>query len=222
MNRYCVRAVVALFAFAATGALAQTVSFDFDTAPGGAPIASGAIVDTIYQSQGLTLSRTGAGASCNSGNVYASNDRPGDFTIGSSPNVVSQCSPSQSSDVSETNFGAIRADFASNASQVCIDVRPDGPSDQAVLRVYDAGAVFLNSATSAAGVMQQLCVSAANIRRAEFSGAGSTFVRMDDLVVTFAAAAPAITAEVPAVAPLLLAALTAGLGLFGVRAARRR
>ena len=215
----CAFCVGTTFAFAAT---AQTITFNFDTAPGGGAIASGTIVNTIYQSQGLTLSRTTGGTNCNTGNIFANDDRPASFTISSPPNVVSQCAPPQASDVAETFMGAIRADLASNASQVCINVLPDGPSDQAILRVYDIAAVLLNSATSTAGVTQTLCVSAANIRRAEFSGAGATYVRMDDLAVTFVSAPPSSAANIPALAPLLLAALAGGLGLLGARAARRR
>jgi hypothetical protein len=203
-------------------ALAQgLVTFNFDTAPGGGAIASGTILNSVYAVQGLTLSRTAGGALCNSGNIYANNDRPGDFTISSAPNVVSQCSPPQASDVSETNFGAIRGDLTAPASQACINVRPDGQGDQAVLRAYDVNGSLIGTSTSAAGAIQTLCVVASNIRRLEFTGSGGTFVRLDDLAITFSGAAP-VLAPVPALSPPLLALLLAGLGIFGLRAMRRR
>jgi hypothetical protein len=203
--------------------LSQTVTFNFDTAPGGGAVASGTIVNALYASQGLTLSRTAGGAVCNTGNIFANNDRPADFAISSSPNVVSQCAPPQASDVWETNFGAIRAGLASAASQACIDVRPDGVGDSAVLRAYDVSAVLLTSATSTPGAIQTLCVSASNIRRVEFSGAGDTFVRFDDLAITFVAAPPTpVATSVPTLSPWLLAILAAGLAAIAGGVRRQR
>ena len=209
---------VGLFFGFVAASCAQVVTINFDTAPGGGAVASGTVVNALYASQGVTFSRTVTGAACNSGNIYANNDRPVDFTISSAPNVVSTCSPPTASDISEPNFGAIRADFVGTASHVCINVRPDGSTDTAVLRAYDAGASLLTSATSAAGVIQTLCVSAAGIRHVEFSGAGAGFERFDDLVVTFASAS---ATPVPGLSPLALLALAATLLAFGMRLARK-
>jgi len=217
--------MICIAALSSAPSLAQTVTFNFDTAPGGAPIASGTIVNNIYACQGLTLSRTATGALSNSaGNIFANNNRPADFTISSAPNVVSQCTPPIAADVSENNFGAIRADLASPASQACINVRPDGATDRAVLRAYDASAVLLISTTSAPGMIQTLCVSAANIRRVEFSGAGDTFAIFDDLAITFAGAPPpaVVSTPVPALSPWFVLILAGALATAAAQMLRRR
>ncbi|TMH61130.1 MAG: hypothetical protein E6H53_02990 [Betaproteobacteria bacterium] len=217
MRRFA-RSVACLAVLTAAPALAQTITFDFDSVPGGT------VVDTIYASQGLTLSRTAGGSICNNaGQIFANGDRPAGFTISSAPNVVSQCSPPQASDVSENNFGAIRADLSSAASQVCINVFPDTSGDSAILRVYDAGANFLTSATSAAGAMQTLCVSVSGIRRAEFSGSGTTFARFDDLAVTFVRAplVATIVTPVPTASVWMLAFMAAALAAVGWLVLRR-
>lgn len=190
---------------------AQVVTINFDTAPGGGAVANGTVVNSLYASQGVIFSRTATGASCNDGNIYASNDRPADFTISSTPNVVSTCAPPVASDISEPNFGAVRADFSSAVSQVCINVRPDGGTDTAFLRAYDSGASLLTTATSAAGVIQTLCATAPGIRHVEFSGAGASFERFDDLAVTFSSVA---STPVPALAPIAVLALLALMTLF--------
>ncbi len=122
-------ALVGLFAASSV----QALTINFDTAPGGEAVANGTIVNTLYASQGVTFSRTTADpfSSCHdldffARNIYANADRPSDFTISSAPNVVSTCRPPSASDISEPTSGAVRADFASSASQVCINVRTDG------------------------------------------------------------------------------------------------
>jgi hypothetical protein len=209
-------ALVGLFAASSVHGL----TINFDTAPDGGAVASGTVVNTLYASQGVTFSRTATGLSCNDGlrEIYANADRPADFTISSAPNVVSTCRPPRASDISESNFGAVRADFASPASQVCIDVRTDGGPNTAVLRAYDVSASLLTSATSTA-IIEVLCVTAPDIRRVEFSGAGIGFARFDDLVITFAGTA---AVPVPGPSPLALLALAAALLAAGVRRARQR
>lgn len=212
-------ALVGLFAASCVHAL----TINFDTAPDGGPVASGTPVNMLYASQGVTFSRTATEifSSCFDalGRVYANADRPADFTLSSSPNVVSICRPPRASDISESSFGAIRADFARPASQVCINVRPDGGPNTAVLRGYDASASLLTSATSTAGAIEKLCVTAPGIRRVEFSGAGIGSARFDDLVITFAGAAPA---PVPDVSALALLALIVTVLTLGLHRARRR
>ena len=71
-----------------SGAHAATITLNFDVDPEGNPIASGTIVDTLYQPFGVTFSRVQRGmGGCPGANVYA-NDRD-DFA--SSPNVVTTC-----------------------------------------------------------------------------------------------------------------------------------
>ena len=198
----------ALLACIAATATAQSVLINFDTAPGGASIASGTDVSTTYSSVGVTFAREG-GTTCGP-SVYANNDQPGGF--GSSPNVVSTCAPPIASDINGTVHGRIRADFASAATSVCIDVRPDGPGLNAVLSVYDVSDNLITSAASAPGVTQTLCATGNGIRRARFPGTGATgveYARFDNLNVTFGAASVA-AANVPTLSEfaLLLLALT--------------
>jgi hypothetical protein len=163
------------------GLQAQT-TINFDTDPSGAAIAAGSVVNTTYASVGITFSRAGAGTPCGTGpNVYANNDLPSGF--GSSPNAVSLCPQGTASDISENGFGLIKALFTRPTTGVCIDVRPDGASDSAVLKSFDAADNLLASVTSSPGVTQTLCVSGAEIWGVQFSGAGSTYARFDNLVV---------------------------------------
>jgi hypothetical protein len=99
--------------------------------------------------------------------------------------VVSTCAPPTSSDISENLLGAVHAMFAQGANQVSIDVRPDGPSDVAVLRAYDAADNLINTVTSPPGVTGTLSIGTPGppIRGVRFSGNGSQFARFDNLKV---------------------------------------
>ena len=75
MRRFA-RSVACLAVLTAAPALAQTITFDFDSVPGGT------VVDTIYAAQGLTLSRTAGGSICNNaGQIFANGDRPAGFAL---------------------------------------------------------------------------------------------------------------------------------------------
>jgi hypothetical protein len=203
-----VHAAAALFAVGMLGpsaaALAAPVLIDFDTDPIGNPIEDGTAVDLLYAGIGVTFEHEGD-ASCGA-NVYANADRPGGF--GSAPNVVSTCQLPFESDIDAGAFGVIHAALSQPASRVCVDVRPNGPTHFARLRVFDAGGVEIGAAVSAPGVSQTLCVDAAGIRGARFAGgAADAFARFDNFAVTFSdtvcspTAGPGATSLVASVLP---------------------
>jgi hypothetical protein len=219
-----VRTLFALvFGLCALSAIAQTVTINFDRDPNGNPVANGTIVDALYTSQGVTFSATSTGA-CGSTppHIYANNDDPAGFTLSSPPNVVTTCTGASASDIEESTEGAVRADFSQSATQVCIDVFPDGGTQRGFIRAYDATFTLLSTVNSTAGALQNLCVSASGIRRVEFSGDSSTnsFARFDNLVITFAPAAAAT--PVPALGPAGLVLLFLALVLIGLWTAHRR
>lgn len=88
----------------------------------------------------MTFSKIGPGTHCGP-EIYANDNQPAGF--GSAPNVVSVCNSPGTSDFSENLYGMVRAASTQPYSQVCIDVRPDGPADAAVLRAYDASSQLL-------------------------------------------------------------------------------
>lgn len=204
----------------AASVMALTINFDTD--PIGNPVANGTIVDTLYTSQGVTFSATSTGA-CGSvpPHIYANNDDPAAFTLSSPPNVVTTCTGNSASDIEESTEGAVRADFTQPATQVCIDVFPDGGTDRGFIRAYDSTFTLLATVFSTPGAMQSLCVSASGIRRVEFAGDSSTgsFARFDNLTIGFAAAA---ATAVPTLGPAGLVLLLAALVLVGLWTARRR
>jgi hypothetical protein len=155
---------------------------DFDTDPQGAAISAGTEMNLVYRSLGVSFERVGPGTLCRP-EVYANSNQPVGF--GSSPNVVSVCNEGIASDISENRFGMVEAIFAVNASDVCVDVRPDGPTHAAVLRAFDADGMQIGEVTSVLGVTQQLCISGAGIRAVRFSGDGSLFARFDNVEVRF-------------------------------------
>jgi hypothetical protein len=150
-------------------------------------VADGTVVNTLYSSLGVTFQHAGTGGSCGSTNVYANSDQPGEF--GSSPNNVSLCGLNIASDISENTFGLIRADLATAAEQVCIDVQPvtNNPDILHLARIdaFNAAGTQIASASSAPGQQQQLCVSASGIRRVQFSGDTDKFARFDNLQVDY-------------------------------------
>ena len=190
----------------AYSAFAAALLINFDTAPGGGAVANGTVVDTLYTSQGVTFNREG-GTTCWP-NVYANNNDPVGF--GSPPNVVSTCAPPIASDINNAIFGVIHAVFNQTASQVCIDVRPDGPTHFATLRVFDGSDVQIGIASSTPGVLQTLCVNAVGILGARFAGGSATaFARFDNFSVTFAA--PPSATVVPTLGGQALLLLAAAL-----------
>lgn len=173
-----------LLAFAVPARAILVVTVNFDTAPDGSAIAAGTTINSTYQAWGITFEKVGPGTSCGANpRVYANADQPLGF--GSAPNVVSTCAPPTSSDISENLLGAVHAMFAQGANQVSIDVRPDGPSDVAVLRAYDAADNLINTVTSPPGVTGTLSIGTPGppIRGVRFSGNGSQFARFDNLKV---------------------------------------
>ena len=158
------------------------VNIDFDTAPGGAPIASGDIVDSLYASLGVTFSADGPACGWVGGHAYASSNRyPAD--AGTLPNVVTNCGGGSGSDIAEDYQGSVSTQFAQDASQVCINVLL--PADIAVLRIYDAQDGLLDTQLSNAGEGPLCASSATGIRSATFSGSTTHYARFDDLAVTF-------------------------------------
>ncbi len=155
---------------------------DFDLDPQGVSLPAGTEVNLAYQSLGVIFDRVGPGTLCGP-EVYANSDQPIGF--GSSPNVVSVCNEGGASDISENGFGMVEATLAANASQVCVDVLPDGPTHAAVLRAFDSVGLQIGEVTSALGVTQTLCISGAGIRSIRFSGNGSLFARFDNVSVQF-------------------------------------
>ena len=177
-SRICL--ALALLAAIPAIAGAQAFMIDFDTDPVGNPIPAGTILNTVYSSMGVTLGRVNA-PSQSGWQVYANANRPPGF--GTAPNVVSLFGPPYASDINENAWGLIQAMFDSPASSVCIAVWPVGPSHFAVIRAFDGSGALLAQQHSAPGVTGDLCISAFNIRKVEFSGAGSQWACFDNLQV---------------------------------------
>lgn len=190
MNRFlrvCASAIG--LAAAAGGALAAPILINFDTDANGAPVASGTAVNALYASLGVTFAREGALCSGTGSDIYANADQPPGF--GSPPNVVTPCRPPTASDINDANYGVIHVILARNATQVCIDVRPDQPTHFGTLRVFDAADSLVATASSAPGSTQQVCASGLGIRGARIAGgSASAFARFDNLVVHFGGGPP--------------------------------
>ena len=168
--------------FACEPARAGTLVLNFDTDPIGNPIDAGTIVDSLYETLGVTLQHEGETA-CGT-HVYASADQHAGF--GSPPNGVTACEPPNASEMSSEAQGVIRAILSQPASRVCIDVRPVGPTGFATLRLFDAAGAPIGSASSAPGVSGPLCAEATAIRGARFAGGSpQAFAGFDNLSVTF-------------------------------------
>jgi len=160
----------------------SSLLIDFDTDPQGVPITAGTEVNFVYQNLGVIFDRVGPGTLCGP-EVYANANQPTGF--GSPPNVVSVCNVPFASDISENGYGMVEAKLAVAASQVCVDVRPDGPTHAAVLRAFDTDGLQIGEVTSPLGVTEPLCISGAGIRSVRFSGDGSRFARFDNVEVRF-------------------------------------
>src|SRR5262249_25291751 len=213
-------------AFGAHAGAAPALTINFDSDPIGNPVANGTIVDSLYAAQGVTFSATSTGAcGTNPPHIYANDDDPSGFTLSSQPNVVTTCTGTSASDIEESVEGAVRADFIQDATDVCIDVFPDGSGDRGFIRAYDASFTLLTTVFSTPGVMQNLCVNAAGIRTVIFAGDSGTnsFARFDNLVITFSSAPVSVGAAIPPLGPtgtMLLLATLAIAGLWAVRRSR--
>lgn len=165
---------------------------DFDTAPGGAAVVSGRDLASLYAPWGVNFEHGGGGTSCGT-TIYANDDHPGDF--GSLPNAVTTCDDGTASDISENGHGLIQANFAQAALQVCIETRPDGGGDFAVLRAFNEASAQIGETFSTAGAIETLCVSDGGIRSVRFSGSGDHYARFDDLTLDFDPLAVAILSD---------------------------
>jgi hypothetical protein len=168
---------------ATVSCLTTFTPINFDRGPDGNPLKNGEIVNTIYQSLGVTFSRnrTASQNQCGTQNaVYAVSD-PATGHFASPPRVVSLCASGDSRISAGTNaHGWIRADFTVAKSQVCIAVFPATGGHKGEIRAFNASGVQIGSNS---GQGTDLCVSATGIRRVEFSGApsGSRLAKFDNL-----------------------------------------
>jgi hypothetical protein len=180
---------------------------DFDRAPGGEPIAAGAVLNERYRDRGVLLARDGQRPpSCGEGDeVYAAADRPEGF--GSAPNVISVCN-ARFSDFSEGREGLVHALFAVDAVRVCVDATATRDDDFATLRSYDGNDVLLTEVHSMPGVEETLCVEGPGVRAVRFAGFEGHYARFDDLIVHSSLepmqAATAVVYFVPEPSPGLL------------------
>ncbi|MFO1315198.1 MAG: hypothetical protein U1F58_06300 [Burkholderiales bacterium] len=173
----------------AGGALAAPIRINFDTDANGGAVASGTVVNALYASLGVTFAHEGAACGGTGTDIYASADQPAGF--GSAPNVVTTCRPPIASDINNADFGVIRVVLARNATQVCIDMRPDQSTNFGTLRIFDASDSLVATASSAPGVTQQVCASGLGIRGARIAGGSPTaYARFDNLVVHFGSGPP--------------------------------
>lgn len=187
-------AISLMMALASTGLILISSAFgsnvtliNFDTAPGGGPIANGTVINTVYAPIGVTFDHVGPGVACGSGpEVYASSNCLTGGPI-SAPNVVTLCPELTCSDISEDGFGLIRATFDTSPDKVCIDVLPVLSTQKAVLRAYDSGGHLLGSAESSTGTLETICFAGSGIRSVQFSGLASDFAWFDNLSLTFSA-----------------------------------
>lgn len=199
-NPLVVVAAVAVCLWMSPAAYGQVVMINFDQDTSGNPIPAGAIVNTTYSSLGITLTQVGGGES----NVYANANQPVGF--GSPPNVVSIYGAGTASDFSEGR-GKIRASFSSPASSACIAFRPNNAEAVGVIRAYDSASRLLAQTLGTAGVTGDICVSAFRIAHVEFTGAGTSYGRFDNLSVTYQAG--------PITGPYYLPAAANQSGLVG-------
>ena len=169
-----------------TWALPSQLDLDFDRAPDLSAVAPGALVNTLYARQGITLSRTSTLGTCPGTGVYANNLGPLGSVTGQ--NNLSVCPLGLPADFSAGGSGAIRASFVVPAAQACITATPTGfhlplmPGGVAYIEALDAaGNVLSRTESSNQRVPQQLCVQGAGIKAVRFAGKGSAFAIFDNL-----------------------------------------
>lgn len=156
---------------------------DFDTTSDGADVPDGTVVDTLFESEGVTFEKTGASSPCGGPAVYANDDLPTGF--GSPPNAVSVCDGGHFADFSENTNGLVLARFPRRVTEACVSVLPSSGTAQGVMRAYDVSDTLLDQNLSPMGVEARLCVTAATIRSVQFAGYQGTQARFDDFEFTF-------------------------------------
>lgn len=145
---------------------------DFDHAADGSTIRSGAGFDTAYTWWHVTF-----GGLANGNCIDRSPISP--------PNWASLRNSFSCPDMSESRDGLIRATLGVPCSFVSIVIDPTGEASQGVLRAYDVDGTLLGEATSQPGIVESISVTAVGIRRADFSGLGSSLVRCDDFTFAY-------------------------------------
>jgi hypothetical protein len=162
-------------------ARAATVTLNFDVAPDGSDIPTGAIVDTIYAPFGVTFERVEQSmGGCPGTNVYA-NDR-NDFA--SSPNVVTTCAGISFPSFNNSH-AYVQGTLERDAIEVCVAVDPETDSDFGVLEIVDDMGTVLDSVTSTQAVQETICIQGDAIRFFRFAGDGR-LASFDDLRITYA------------------------------------
>ncbi len=164
-----------------SAAIAQVVHIDFDTASGGAPVSNGTVVNTLYASYGVTFDAVRCAGCGTDPSVYANSNCLINGPI-SPPNVVTLFGITTCSDIAENALGLVRATFFSLMDSVCIRVKPVRSTDFAVLHAFNTADVEIATAYSTAGTTQDVCITAAGIKKVTFSGSGLNFAWFDDLV----------------------------------------
>ncbi len=161
--------------------MAQVFHVNFDTAPDGALIANGTVVNTLYADWGVTFDAIRCEVCGSDTNVYAN----ANCLIGgpiSAPNVVTLYGMNTCSDICEAYHGLVQATFATPADFVCIRVKPVRPTYSGVLHAYNSSGQEIATGFSAPGVTQDVCLMTPGIKRVTFSGSGTSYTWSDDLV----------------------------------------
>jgi hypothetical protein len=158
---------------------------DFDRAPDGSPIAPGTVVNSVYAPFQVEFQKYGPGFACGAGpEVFANSNQPAAAPTFQG-NTVTTCPQGAASDISEIGFGVIEVRFGQPASQVCIDVAPDGPGHAAFIEAFDLAGGSLQRVGSPLGATLLFCITQQGTRSVRFSGDGTLFARFDNLVAVF-------------------------------------
>jgi hypothetical protein len=142
---------------------------DFDTAPSGAPIVDGTVVDSVYSGVGVTFASVVCTTTCVPGSAFA---RP----TGNPGNGVSLFASGYSG--FDNRYGAVEATFATPPFQVSIDVRGaafvEGAgtiSARPYIAAYDSAGNFMSIVYGNAtpNVWQTLTITGSSIAKVRFS-----------------------------------------------------
>jgi hypothetical protein len=186
MNRVALCVVVCSVICAWPAAVpAETLTrvVDFDHGIDGSAIPSGRDVTAAYAWWHVTFGLVSGGqcwACCTVANgncVYRSTISP--------PNWASLRGSASCPDISESRDGLISATLDVPCSFVSIVIDPTGEASQGVLRAYDVDGMLIDETVSQPGILQTISLTAAGIRRADFSGLGSSLVRCDDFTFAY-------------------------------------
>lgn len=150
---------------------------NFDRDPDGRPIPNRAVVNTIYQSLGVTFSRFRDNENqrlCGTGNdVYAVTD-PAAGNFSTPPRGVSLCASGDSRISAGTNnHGWVQLDFEFfTPSTVCVDMFPTTANNKGTIVAYKADGTMVDSKTQPNPTNKgaTVCVSGSGIRWVRFSG----------------------------------------------------